>query len=742
MFRAGDQIGPYLLISKIGRGNFGVVWLAERRTTITTTRVALKMPLDDDVDLETIRQEADLWVQASGHPNVLPIIEANIYDDQVVIASEYAPDGSLDAWLRKHGGAAPSEDVAVEMTSGILAGLQHLHSRSIIHRDLKPQNLLLQGETPRLADFGISRVLKSTSQSSIVAGTPVYMAPEAFDGKRNEQTDVWSAGVILYQLLSGHLPFPQADITSLMGAILTRNPDPLPLSIPDPLQEVITRSLKKDTAQRYKSATEMRAALRNAMEMIQESKSAERVKQQGYAPTVKATDPLRAATPTSNISGSQPSSYSVKPFNTGPPSSVNTMSPALSPRQRVRKGRSPRFVYTFAIVVGLLIAAVAVAVLLKSGKDESSSESQLNKQTGTKTEPVKKEYNVALNKPVSITTNGANDQCAGCGNKPSDVTDGSLSYLPVSGDAPDDGCVGFVNNDYRQLMIINVSINLQQTYHITKIRYNPGDVEHETWNADLMVTPFGSTPTNHGSTYSGTWTELTGSLIASTITIALQKTRKSDETDWLFIGEVEIMGFDVPQAQSTTEANPPRPSGSQLEVNSTAAMSSPSCVVSYASGCCWTITPPTKPPCSGLPIVKPAVTISPDGLICTLTVSANAAEGLRAIDSKGRRFSLHQGEQFEVRTTGLVAFSREHPCSGPEGMFGWYDPYVDSPFKQNVGGLEFSIGPLNSSRLFAGKYYYGMAEHNGTRVFRIIERKTGYHDDNSGSFTVTVEKIR
>lgn len=262
MMRAGDQIGPYTLVSKLGRGAFGVVWLAERRTAIATTKAALKMPLDDEIDLEVVKQEANVWIQASGHPNVLPIIEANIYDEQIVIASEYAPDGSLENWLQNHGGLAPSIDVAIEMMSGILSGLEHLHTRKIIHRDLKPANLLLQGQTPRLTDFGISRMLKSTSISSIIAGTPAYMAPEAFDGKRNVQTDVWSAGVIFYQLLAGRLPFPQTDFTGLVGAILTRVPDELPASVPMRIKEVISLALQKDVARRYKSAIEMRNVLR------------------------------------------------------------------------------------------------------------------------------------------------------------------------------------------------------------------------------------------------------------------------------------------------------------------------------------------------------------------------------------------------------------------------------------------------------------------------------------------------
>ena len=268
MLSKGNQIGPYTLVSKIGKGGFGEVWLAERRSAIATTKVALKIPLEAEIDLNSIKQEADLWIEASGHPNVLPIVEANIYNDQVIIASEYVSDGSLEDWLRKHNNIAPSVEAATEMILGILSGLEHLHSRQIIHRDLKPANLLLQGETPRLADFGISRILKSTSQSATVAGTPVYMAPEAFDGKRNEQTDIWSVGVIFYQLLSGQLPFPYTDMASLIGSIMTKNPAPLPPVVPQQIRQIIDKSLNKDPSQRYRSATEMKTDLRKAIQTI------------------------------------------------------------------------------------------------------------------------------------------------------------------------------------------------------------------------------------------------------------------------------------------------------------------------------------------------------------------------------------------------------------------------------------------------------------------------------------------
>jgi len=111
----------------------------------------------------------------------------------------------------------------------------------------------------------------------------------------------------------------------------------------------------------------------------------------------------------------------------------------------------------------------------------------------------------------------------------------------------EDGCIGFVNNDYNQLMVISVTIDLQGRYRITKIRYNQGNVYHGgTWNADIMESPFGSIPTRSGTRYKGIWTEQTGDLVVSSVTITFKKTRTIFETDWLFIGEIEIYGVAAP----------------------------------------------------------------------------------------------------------------------------------------------------------------------------------------------------
>lgn len=265
MFHENQQIGFYTLIKKLGRGGFGEVWLAERRAKFVTTKVAVKLPLDEQVDHEAIKHEATLWEQASGHPNILPIIDADEYDGQIVIVSEYAPDGSLEQLLKKHG--AMSVEQAIETTIQILDGLEFLHSRNIIHRDLKPANILLQGKTPRLADFGISRALRTTvaSQSQNISGTFAYMSPEALDGKRSVQTDVWSVGVNLYQFLTGTLPFPQKEPSVLFPAIIMREFATLPDLIPPSLKNVIAKALAKLPENRYANSVEMREDLRRVL---------------------------------------------------------------------------------------------------------------------------------------------------------------------------------------------------------------------------------------------------------------------------------------------------------------------------------------------------------------------------------------------------------------------------------------------------------------------------------------------
>lgn len=260
-FEKGKQFGPYILEKELGRGSSGIVWLAKRQADLTTTYFALKFPLDPEVDVNAIRKVAERWVLVSGHPNVIPVFEAAIDAGEIFIVSEYAPEGTLKKWLHHFGGKAPDVHSAVTMCSGILAGLDHLHSRDLLHRDLKPANILLQGGLPRITDFDQARVLLSAASTQGIAGSPAYMAPETWRGDRRLESDIWSVGVILYEMLAGRRPFHATSVHDFAEVVRREEFPPVPDSVPDALRDVVARALEKQWEHRFGSAREMHAAL-------------------------------------------------------------------------------------------------------------------------------------------------------------------------------------------------------------------------------------------------------------------------------------------------------------------------------------------------------------------------------------------------------------------------------------------------------------------------------------------------
>jgi hypothetical protein len=179
------------------------------------------------------------------------------------------------------------------------------------------------------------------------------MAPESFDGVRNEQTDVWSVGVLLYQMLAGRLPFPQQDMTSLIGAIVSRNPDPLPPDLPPPLRGVVMRALAKNPAQRFISAAEMRVSLQ---------KAAEAIKAQRAEPVVNRVVPPAFVNPPGPP---RPITY---PQNPEPRTSPPNLNPRLAQTMPVRplftqppvRASSSKLPLIIVGIVALLVAAGVV----------------------------------------------------------------------------------------------------------------------------------------------------------------------------------------------------------------------------------------------------------------------------------------------------------------------------------------------------------------------------------------------
>jgi serine/threonine protein kinase len=270
MLKRDGKIGEYILIEKCGSGGFGEVWRAEKRTRLSVNEFALKFfrPKDtDSIDIERVKKEIETWKRVSGLPNIISIFEADIYEDYVYIVSEFADGGSLEKWLKENGGKAKSLEQAIEITQGILKGLESLHGRGFVHRDLKPANVLFRKGVACLADFGISREMQTYSKATSTAGTYEFMPPEAFQKNPSVSvhTDIWSVGVILQKLLTGELPFPQDEIPSLITAILYAEPESLPENVPPEIKIVVARCLQKDREKRFQSTKEIYAELEKAL---------------------------------------------------------------------------------------------------------------------------------------------------------------------------------------------------------------------------------------------------------------------------------------------------------------------------------------------------------------------------------------------------------------------------------------------------------------------------------------------
>jgi serine/threonine-protein kinase len=267
------QIGKYEIVGELGRGGMGVVY--KGHDPVIKRDVALKVirkreldPSDAEQALERFKREA----RAAGnlqHPNIVAIYEYGEDEDCAFIAMECVIGRSL----REHlvAGYRPELKVFPEVLDHLLEGLEYSHSRGVIHRDIKPGNLLIsEMGAAKISDFGIARLEQShLTLMGEVLGTPYYMAPEQFDGQTaDERSDVYSAAVIVYEVLAGRRPF-EGQGANLMRQILEM-PPPLPSALEPRLSKQIDRVLLKALAKRpedrFRSARQFLEALHLAFD--------------------------------------------------------------------------------------------------------------------------------------------------------------------------------------------------------------------------------------------------------------------------------------------------------------------------------------------------------------------------------------------------------------------------------------------------------------------------------------------
>ncbi len=298
------QFGRFQIRKELGRGGCGVVFLAF--DPVLRREIALKVPLPAVLVSPALRQRFLREAQAAAgldHPNLVSVYEADEIPPICYIASTYCEGPTLAAWLRDHPGPVPPPKAA-RLIAAVSEGIAHAHQRRILHRDLKPSNILLtpaqnagQSQSsrdaladwdlpgaatnggleviPRVTDFGLAKVMEAElegsgcrTRSGAIIGTPQYMPPEQAEGRHDEfgpTADVYSLGAILYELLTGQVPFNGKTDVEILRRIHSEEvvpPRRLRRDIPRDLETICLKCLEKEPRKRYPDANSLGQDLR------------------------------------------------------------------------------------------------------------------------------------------------------------------------------------------------------------------------------------------------------------------------------------------------------------------------------------------------------------------------------------------------------------------------------------------------------------------------------------------------
>jgi len=250
------KLGKYIVKEWIGGGQFADVFLVF--DTISKKEYALKVSRLRQRDMEMLKKEAQLLASLE-HPSIVRFYSVDIIEDRLVLAMEFVRGRSVRKVIEEEAPLEPTR--AISIVTPVLDALSYAHSKGILHRDIKPENILISDEGKvKLTDFGLGLFIRGERLTVSMAGTPLYMAPEAWKGEFRKESDLWSVGAVLYELLSGYPPFESSNIDGLREKILSGKIRPIPRTRPE-LQRVIRKALSRKHEQRFRSAKEFKEAL-------------------------------------------------------------------------------------------------------------------------------------------------------------------------------------------------------------------------------------------------------------------------------------------------------------------------------------------------------------------------------------------------------------------------------------------------------------------------------------------------